>query len=69
MAKKPLNILEISRLLTPEHRDDLLTWVNLAYVAENSARKAFNSDATFDGVFPLKTQEYSCRNNLPRSKK
>jgi len=31
--------LRIFRLLTPKHQADLLDWVHLANVAENSARK------------------------------
>ena len=32
--------LKIFRLLTPKHQADLLDWVHLAYVAENSVRKS-----------------------------
>jgi hypothetical protein len=55
------NALRISRLLTPEHRGDLLAFAHLSYAVENSARKSL-------GAFTRKTQEYSCKNNVLRSK-
>jgi hypothetical protein len=55
MSKNKANVLRISRLLTPEHRGDLLAFVHLAYAVEHSATR--------------KTQEYSCKNNAQRSKK
>ena len=61
MPNNELKALRISRLLTQEHRSDLLSWVRLAFVAENSARKAV-------GVFNQKPQEFSCSNNARRSK-
>ena len=62
MTNNEANILKISRLLTPEHQADLLTWVHLAYTAENSARKSL-------GAFSRKTQGYPCKNNAQRRKK
>jgi len=58
MPKNEANVLRISRLLTPKHRADLLAFVHLAYAAETS-----------NGTFSQKLQEYSCRNNVQRSKK
>jgi len=55
MTKNEANVLRISRLLTPEHRGDLLAFAHLSYAAEHSATR--------------KTQEHSCRNNAQRSKK
>jgi len=62
MSKNEANALRISRLLTPEHRGDLLAFVHLSYAVENSARRSL-------GAFTRETQEYSCRNNVQRSKK
>jgi len=62
MSKNEANILRISRFLTPEHRGDLLAFVHLSYAVENSAHRSL-------GAFTRKTQEYSCRNNVQRSKK
>jgi hypothetical protein len=63
------NALRISRLLTPEHRADLLAWVHLAYAAETSVRKSFGLNNSLNEAFPGKPQEYSCKNNAQRSKK
>jgi hypothetical protein len=62
MSRNEAQTLRISRLLTPEHRGDLLAFVHLSYAVENSARKSL-------GAFNRKTREYSCRNNVQRSKK
>jgi hypothetical protein len=59
----------ISRLLTPENQAHLRSWVELAFFAENSARKSLGIDAVNDGVSISKPQEYSCGNSLERSKK
>jgi len=67
-AKKP-EILRIYRLLTPKHRADLLAWVRLAFVAENSVRKSLGFDVQADSVSSSKAQEYTCENLLQRSKK
>jgi len=64
-VQEKTELLKISRLLTPEHRGDLLAFVHLAYFAENSARKSMKIDRTFT----MKPQEYSCENILRRSKK
>jgi hypothetical protein len=55
MSKNEANALRISRLLTPEYRGNLLAFIHLSYAVEHSATR--------------KTQEYSCRNNVQRSKK
>ena len=47
-GKKGAKLLKISRLLVPEYRDDLLAWVQLAYAAENSARKFLGFDNALD---------------------
>jgi len=63
------NALRISRLLTPEHRADLLAWTRLAYTAECSVRKSIGLFSAVNDTFFRKTQEYSCKNNALRSKK
>jgi hypothetical protein len=55
MSNNKANILRISRFLTPEHQSDLLAFVHLSHAAEHAATR--------------KTQEYSCKNNVQRSKK
>jgi len=57
-------VIRISRLLTPDRRADLLAWVHLAYVAENSVRKSLGSGSDLDSDFILKSREYSCEKNL-----
>jgi hypothetical protein len=66
--KKP-EVLKIYRLLTPKHRADLLAWIRLAFVAENSARKALDFEVLSDSSSSLKAQDYPCENLLQRSKK
>jgi len=61
--------IRISRLLTPENRTQLLTWVNLAFFAENSAKKSLGIDAVKNGVSISKSREYSCEKLSKRSKK
>jgi hypothetical protein len=68
MQNNKAEALRISRLLTPDNRAQLLSWVNLAFFAENSARKSLGIDAVIDGVSISKPQEYSCGNYLKRSK-
>jgi len=46
MPKNEIEILAISRLLSPENRANLLAWVHLANVAENSIRKSSDSDVS-----------------------
>jgi len=69
MSKNNLEILKISRLLTPKRRTDLLAWVRLAYAAESSVRKSMGFDVVADSVSSLRPQEYSCENLLKRSEK
>jgi len=57
-------VLRIFCLLTPKHRADLLAWIQLAYVAENSARKSLGFNVPADGVSSLKPQECSCEKLL-----
>ena len=68
MLNNEVEIRRISRLLTPKNRVNLLTWVNLAYFAENSAKKSLGIDAVI-GISISKPREYSCGNLLRRSKK
>jgi len=57
---KPL-LLGISRLLTPEHKADLLVWVRLAHVAENSVKKSLGFDVLTDNPSP-NSQGNNCDN-------
>ena len=68
MPSNEAKIRRISRLLTPENRANLLTWVRLACFAENSARKTLGIDAVNSGVSILKPREYSCGNFCLRRK-
>jgi PP-loop superfamily ATP-utilizing enzyme len=67
MPNSKVEILRISRRLTPDNRTKLLSWVRLAYFAEKSAGKGI--DAVIDGVSISKLREYSCGNLAQRSKK
>lgn len=58
MEERANEVLRISRLLTPENRGHLMSWVYVASAAENSVRKS-----------ALKTREYSRKNIVQRSKK
>jgi len=69
MQNNEAEAIRISRQLTPENRTQLLTWVNLAFFAENSARKTLGINAENNSVSISKLREYSCRNSLRRSKK
>ncbi|WP_461255119.1 hypothetical protein [Treponema sp. R80B11-R83G3] len=69
MQNNEAEAIRISRLLTPENKTQLLTWVNLAFFAENSAKKSLGIDAVVDGVSISKPQEYFCGKLLRRSKK
>jgi len=69
MPNNAAEVIKISRLLTLENRTQLQTWVNLAFFAENSARKTLGIYAEKNGVSISKPQEYSCGNLLQRSKK
>ena len=60
MPNNETEALRISRLLTPENKANLLAWVNLAYFAENSARKSLGNDAAKNGDSIAEPQEYSC---------
>jgi len=62
-------IRRISRLLTPDNKANLLAWVNLAYFAENSARKSLGNNAINSGVSISTPREYSCGNLVKRNKK
>jgi len=45
MQNNEAEIIRISRQLTPENRTQLLTWINLAFFAENSAGKKLGINA------------------------
>jgi hypothetical protein len=55
-SEKKIEILEISRLLSPKEQSDLLTWVHLAYAAESSVRKSMNFGIYSDSVVTIKQQ-------------
>jgi len=61
-------LLRISRLLTPKHRADLLTWVHVANTAENSVRKSFGLTILADSS-SQKSQKYFCEKSTQRRKK
>jgi len=69
MQNNEAEALRISRLLTPDNQAHLRSWVELAFFAENSARKSLGIDAVNNGVSISKPREYSCGNLLRRSKK
>jgi hypothetical protein len=69
MPNNEAKIRRISRLLMPDNKANLLTWVRLAYFAENSARKSLGIDTVNSGVSISTLREYSCGNSLKRSKK
>ena len=69
MQKNETEALRISRQLTPDNRMQLLSWVNLAFFAENSARKSLGINVVNDGVSISKPREYFCGKLLRRSKK
>ena len=62
MLENEAEILMISRSLTPKHKADLLSWVNLAYTAEHSARKSMDFRFINDIKSPIKTQDFTCEN-------
>ena len=62
MSNNEQEILKIFNLLESKHQDDLLTWVHLAYKAENSARKALCLNGMTKNTFSPKKQECSCKN-------
>jgi len=68
MKDNKTEILRISRLFTPENKTHLLAWVNLAFFAENSAKKSLGINAVNSGVSISKPREYSCGKLLRRSK-
>jgi len=44
MTNSEATVLNISRLLTPEHQGDLLAFVHLAHVVETSAKQKMATD-------------------------
>ena len=69
MQNNEAEALRICRMLKPDNKANLLTWVRLAYFAENSARKCLGIDAANSGVSISTPREYSRENSLQRSKK
>jgi len=69
MRNNEAEAIRISRLLTPDNQAQLLSWVNLAFFAENSAKKSLGNNAVNNGVSISKPHEYSCGNSCIRSKK
>ena len=61
MSDNKAKALRIFRQLTPKHQADLLAWVKLAHVAENSVRKSMNFDVSTDLMSFFKLQDDSCR--------
>jgi len=60
MSDKKAEVLMISRLLTLKHQKDLLTWVQLAYTAENSVKKFLGFDVCNDEIVASNLQDISC---------
>ena len=60
MPNNKAEVRRIFRLLTPDNQTNLLTWVHLAFFAENSAQKSLGINAVTNGVSIAKPQEYSC---------
>jgi hypothetical protein len=69
MQKNEAEAIKIFRLLTPDNQVHLRSLVELAFFAENSARKSLGIDTVVDGVSISKLREYSCGNLLRRRKK
>jgi hypothetical protein len=49
--KREAKLLRIFRLLVRKNQLEVLTWVKLAYVAENSVRKSLGFDSLSDNTF------------------
>jgi len=69
MQNNETEAIRISRQLTPYNKTQLLSWVHLAFFAENSARKSLGTSAVVDDVSISKPREYSCGKLLRRRKK
>ena len=69
MPDQKLEVLRIYRLLSRENREELLTWVHLAYTAENSARKSSGFDFMIDGMPSQEPQDNPCKKSMKRRKK
>ena len=69
MSDNEAEALKISRRLSPEHRADFLTWVHLAYVAENSVRKSMGFGVIAGSNSSVEQQDFTCVKNFKRSKK
>jgi len=68
MSDNKHELLRISRQLSPEHQEDLLSLVHLAFKAETSARKSSGLDVKTD-VLSFNTQDCSCENSIKGRKK
>lgn len=53
MTKKEVKILEIASHLSKKNKNELLTWVHLAWFAEQSVRKSLKNIPPGNGSFPL----------------
>jgi len=62
LSNNEQEILKISRLLEPKYQDDLLCWVNLAFVSENSIRKSLGLNVP-ESESSLTKQDCSCKKN------
>jgi len=69
LSNNEQEILKISRLLEPKYQDDLLCWVNLAYVSENSIRKSLGLNVMTENAPSGKMQDCSCEKIIERRKK
>ena len=69
MLGKTNEVLLISRRLTQKRKDDLRSWVKLAYAAECSARKSMELNDFTNIKSPVKPQDLSCENSMQRRKK
>jgi hypothetical protein len=69
ISNNQTKLVMISRLLTPENRAELLSWVRLAYTEETSVCMPSGSDSVADVASTMKSREYSCGNIVQRRKK
>jgi len=69
---KPSNeakALMISRLLSWENQARLREWVDLAYAAESSVRKIYDSELAADGILPGKCRSIPVNDILRRRRR
>ena len=68
MPDNKVMLFWIYRMLKPENRADLLTWVHLAYTAESSAKKSLVFDVQADNVSAAQIQEFFCKKKIRKEK-